>query len=55
MAHTPTAHGESGRTETVDLSSSAPKSAGGFHITSYAGLAIAALLLIAVLFLQGAT
>jgi len=55
MAHPDIAHGESGRTETIDPTSGGPKSTSGMHLTSYAGLAIAALILIAVLIVQGMT
>lgn len=52
MAHPHTSHSEPERRETVDLSSGSPKSANGNHLSGYFGLAIAAAILIAVIFLQ---
>lgn len=43
---------ETARKETVDLSSSEPSEAGASHWGSYAGLAIVAMILIAMLLLQ---
>jgi hypothetical protein len=49
-----TAHNtyESGRNETVDLSSSGPPKAGHGHLSSYIGLGIATMILVAMFVLQ---
>ena len=43
---------ESGRNETVDLSSGGPTKTGHGHLSSYVGLGIATMILVAMLVLQ---